>query len=289
MKGGGEKVLLNAIAFDKGNLILGIVSMLVGALLGVALPPLVQEPKNISYWPQYILILVSIILVVGVGAFIILGTHQKEVATKALEAVNQQLEKIELSNSTILHLVDQTVARQATLIARSEIYREMAESFNEAKSSISVVTLLAMDWEKGVRNWTPAMTSTPGRDAYYNAVKRAIIRSDVCYERIWQVPQGKGMEGMAGIMSDPLLKEEYELIEQNRKLYPHLAKFMLAPIITTASFILVDGKELFLNIDLINEKTGEMESPYMLFIKDASGEAFEPMKGVIARFKAIEL
>jgi len=281
------KSFRSAIAFDKGNLVLAVITLLVGAILGNLLPALYQDPVNPSYWPLWLIAASCVILVAGVGGFIVIVAHQKAESNIATSAVADQVKKMEKTNESIFDLVDQTVSRQAALIPRDEIYKEMAQAFNEATSSISVITLLAVDWEIGKRNWEPALTDTPYRMEYYEAVKKAIIRDGVCYERVWQVPSEKGEVAMEVLFTDPIHKEEYELIKECQKKSPHLAKFMIATTITTVSFILIDGKKLFVNIDLYNEETRQLESPYMLFIKDVTGGVFDPLKGVIARFKPL--
>ena len=277
----------SSIAFDRGNLVLGVISLLVGAILGHLLPPLVKDPINPSHWPLWLLVVASVILVFGIGAFIIVAARHKTDSNAAIGEIASQVEQMKDANASIVSLVEQTVSRQADLIPRSKIYKEMAEAFNEASSEISVITLLSVDGS-GKRNFSPAITGTPHREEFYDAIKRAIARDDIAYERVWQVRKNMAENALEILFTDPLHKEEYDLIQQCRKANPHLAKFMLAPTLTTASFILIDGKKLFFNFDILNQETRELESPYMLFIKDSSGKVFEPLKGLIARFKPLK-
>lgn len=284
-----RRVFQNTIAFERGNLVLAVVTLLVGGYLGHLLPPLVKDPLNPTHWPLWLLVAACVLLVIGIGGFIAVAGRHKAESAAAVDAITDQVEEMEKSNAAIFSLVERTIARQADLIPRDIIYREMAQAFNEADSHISVVTLLAVDWESGERTFAPALTETPFRSEFYDAIKKAIEREDVVYERIWQVPREKAGEALEALFTDTVHKEEFDLIEGYRKTNPHLAKFMLAPILTTASFILIDGKKLFFNFDIYDEETGKLESPYMLFVKDASGSAFEPLKGLIARFKPLTL
>lgn len=266
----------SSIAFERGNLILAIISLLIGGYLGQLIPPLVKDPLDPSYWPLWLLVASCILLIIGIGSFIIMASRFKHDSKGTISKTLQ-----------LFDLVEETVSRQAALIPRKVIYKEMAKAFNEAESSISVVTVLAVNWEDEKRNWEPAISGTPYRDEFYNAIKNAIAREDIMYERIWQVPSDKGNIALQLLFTDPVHKEEYDLIQECRKTNPHLSKFMIASTITTASFILVDDKKLFFNIDIYNDDSKKMESPYMLFIKDAKGEVFKPLKGVIARFKSL--
>jgi hypothetical protein len=271
-----NKSFESSIAFDRGNLILAIISLLIGGYLGQLIPPLIKDPTDPTYWPLWLLVATSVLLVTGIGSFIIMASRFK------LESKSTITKTFEL-----FELVEETVSRQAALIPRNIIYKEMATAFNEAKSSISVVTLLTVDWEKKERNWQPALTTTPFRDEFYNAIKLAIEREDIVYERIWQVPSNRASDALDLLFTDSVHKEEFELIKKCSEANPHLAKFMIASTITTASFILIDDKKLFFNIDIYNEESRKMESPYMLFIKDAKGDVFKPLRGVIARFKPL--
>lgn len=277
----------SSIAIERGNAVLAVVSLLVGGYLGQLIPPLVDKPGDPQYWPLWLLVCACVLLVAGVGAFVVLVRGMTNEASASSQKVTAQATRMERSNSAIISLVEQSVARQAALIPRDYVYKEMARAFDHAQQSISVVTLLAVDWETGERNWLPAKEDTPFRGEFYNAVKRAIANDRVAYERIWQVPAEKRELAFAALFSDPVHREEFELIEAQRNDSPHLAKFMIASTITTASFILIDGKQLFFNIDLYNDETRQLESPYMLFIKDATGDAFKPLNGVIARFKPL--
>ena len=282
------KTIDSSIAFDRGNLILGIISLLAGALLGHLLPSILKvDGTPQDYAPLWLISAACVLLVFGVGAFVIMSGKYRRDSQSAVEELNKQVRRMRSSNKSIYSLVERTVSRQAALIPRDRIYAEMAQAFDDAESTISVVTLMAADWEKGERTWEPALDGNIQRDEFYHAIKKAIEREDVCYERIWQVPPEHAEKALDVLFTDPMQKEEFDLIQQYKKTNPHLAKFMISSILTTASFILIDGQKLFFNIDVINEETKTMESPYMLFIKDADGEVFDPLKAVVARFKPL--
>lgn len=279
----------SSIAFERGNLVLAIISMLIGGYLSLIFPPLVNDPLNPNYWSLWLLIAACILLMIGIGGFLIVANRHKADSSTAIYTISKQAIEMKQSSKEIFTLIEQTVTRQAALIPRGEVYLEMSQAIDDATSEISVVTLLAVDWTSGRRNFAPALTDTPGRTRFYESIKRAIAREDILYERIWQIPAEKKIEEVKeALFSDPLHKEEYKLVEEHKQKNPHLAKFMLSPTLTTASFILIDKKKLFFNFDIYNEETNELESPYMLFIKEASGEVFSPLKALIARFKPIE-
>lgn len=283
----GKREFENTIAFERGNLVLAVVTLLVGGYLGALLPPLIKDPANPNYWPLWLLVATCVLLVIGIGGFIVVvGRHKAESSATVL-ALTGQVTEMEKSSKYIFSLVEKVIARQADLIPRDVVYREMAQALDAASSHVSVVTLLAVDWESGKRNFGPALTDTPYRSEFYEAIKRTISREGIVYERIWQVPRDKAALALDALFTDPLHKEEFDLIASLRRTNPHLAKFMLAPILTTASFVLIDGKKLFFNFDIMDEETGRLESPYMLFVKDASGVVFEPLNALVARFQPI--
>lgn len=284
----GKRIFDNTIAFERGNLVLAVVTLLVGGYLGHLLPPLVDDPLNPASRPLWLLTAACLLLVIGIFGFIaVVGRHKAE-SSVAVEEITRQVSEMEKSNSTIFSLVERTVARQADLIPRDVIYQEMAQAFNDAESQISVVTVLSLDPATGERNFGPALRDTAHRKEFYDAIKRAIEREDVVYERIWQVKREEADQALAKLFTDPLNKDEFDTIESYRRTNPHLAKFMMAPLLTTASFILIDGKKLFFNFDILDEETGQLESPFMLFVKDASGNVFEPLRALIARFEPIK-
>lgn len=275
-----------SFAVDIGNIVVGIIGLLAGVVLGELLPPLKDDPLNPSFLPNYLIALSVIVLVAGVGAFLALMYNQKRENQTQLSDLTKQTNALGDSSREIHALVERTVARQATLLPRSEVYKDLAEAISEAKVSVRVITYLAVDWDTGVRNWGPNAPETPFREDFYAAVNKAIANDAVEYERVWQIPPDRTCaEAMEQICSDEFQKEEVSLINKYAEIRADKALFKVATQLTTASFILIDGTKLFFNIDLYNHETKKWDSPYMLFIKDATGEAFEPLKGVIARLK----
>jgi hypothetical protein len=269
------------IAFERGQVFLAVSSAVAGGIIGWLVPLLFNDKTKIELWA----VLAASLLVVTVSAAS-LGFHNLlhrtsvdsiGIVMSAIETFRSETElKIEYmlaANKKIQLLVEESIGRQAALIPRDLVYREMAISIRNARKEVAIITYLMVDWETGNRTFMPASSDTPFRGEFYEAVYEVIKNPKVGYIRVWEVPHNRRDEAMTVIESDENHRRECALIKE----------LIVADQLTTASFVLIDDKSLFLNIDFFDPSTNVWYSPYMLFIKDASGEAFNELKSIIIR------
>lgn len=243
-----------------------IISILLGAILGGGITELFSEWANFDLW-LFVLVTVSCLV-----TFAIIAYH----VPNAVKATRQHAEKTQT-------MMEELLRQRAQIVPRESIYFVMAKVIREAKETVSVITYFMYDWESKRRTFLPASQEIPGLEDFYKAIYDCIERGTVKYLRVWQVPSGKHHQAYEVLLQNPNHKKEIELIEAASRQHPEKARFIIADQHTTASYILVDGKNLFFNVDFYDEKEGVWYSPYMIFIKDASENAFADLDSVIAR------
>lgn len=270
------------LAFERGQLVVSVISLVLGGVIGWAIPELIQNPTQLPFW---MLLLSSLLLFISVTFSMGLFSRFRRENKDALGAISKNIGGLEAVSNEVLQLVETSIGQQATLIPRANAYKAMAKSIDEAQKEVSVVTYLMADWEKKKRNFVPAEEGTPYRNEYYEAVSRAIQSPDIQYKRIWQVPDPHINEARELIDRDEKTKNECIEIEEVQSERPDKARLVIAGQITFASFVLIDNSRLFFNVDVFHPVKKRWYSPYMLFIKDAKGEAFEALQSVIARLE----
>jgi hypothetical protein len=278
-------------AADRGTLIGASASALVGAVLGWAVPALFQDPTKIPLW---IIVALSTLVMVTIAIglrFLAIARRTADSSHNTIQTsfsafnneVDRKLEVMLASNKNVQRLVEESIGRQAALIPRDLVYKEMATSIRNAQREVAVITYLMVDWETGKRTFAPASVDTPNRGEYYDAVFEVIKNPKVSYIRVWEVPHQRIDEAMQVIESDENQKKECALIREVSAKRPDQANFVITELLTTASFILIDREDLFLNIDFYDPQKNIWHSPYMLYVKDVSGEAFSELQAVIVR------
>jgi hypothetical protein len=278
-------------AIDRNTVIGASASALIGAVLGWAVSALFQDPTKIELWIVIALsILVSIAIAIGFR-FLSVATKTVESSHQTIETsfsafnneIDKKLDTMLNSNKNVQKLVEDCIGRQAALIPRDLVYKEMATSIRNAQREVVVITYLMVDWETGKRTFAPAAVDTPHRGEFYDAVFEVIKNPKVSYIRVWEVPHQRIDEALQVIESDENQKKECALIREVSAKRPDQANFIITHQLTTASFILIDREELFFNIDFYDPQKNIWHSPYMLYVKDVSGEAFSELQAVIVR------
>jgi len=279
------------VAADRGTLISASATALVGAVLGWAVSALFQDPTKLGLWIVTALsTLVLVTIAIGLRFLAIArasadSSHQTiETSFSAFNSeIDKKLQEMLSSSKNVQRLVEESIGRQAALIPRDLVYKEMATSIRNAQREVAVITYLMVDWETRTRTFAPASVDTPNRGEFYDAVFEAIRNPKVSYIRVWGVPHNRIGEAMQVIESDENQKKECALIREVEKNRPDQARLIIADQVTTASFILIDREDLFLNIDFYDPQKNIWHSPYMLYVKDVSGDAFSELQAVIVR------
>lgn len=280
-----------AVAFERGQIVLAAATAIAGGIIGWLVPVLFSNPEKIELW----LIVAAAILVITAAAAGVsyhhllrrtsedtLNTTKELISTFASEA-QLKIGSMAAGNTEVKRLVEESIGRQASLIPRDLVYREMAISIRNAREQVAIISYLMVDWETGKRTFLPASVDTPFRGEFYDAVYEAIRNPKVEYIRVWEVPHNRVDEAMKVVESDESQRKECALIREVGRNRPDLARLVVADQLTTASFVLIDQRSLFLNIDFFDPQNNVWYSPYMLFVKDASGEAFNDLRSIIVR------
>lgn len=270
------------LAFERGQLVVSVISLILGGVIGWAIPELIGDPRQLPFW---MLLISSILLFISISFSMGLFSKFRRENSDALGVISKNIGGLEAVSNEVLQLVETSIGQQATLIPRANAYKAMAKSIDDAQKEVAVVTYLMANWEEMKRNFVPAEEGTPFRNEYYEAVGRAIESSDVQYKRIWQVPDAHISAARELIDRDIKTKNECLQIEEIQSERPDKARLVIAGQITFASFVLIDNSSLFFNVDVFHPIKKRWYSPYMLFIKDAKGEAFEALQSVIARLE----
>jgi hypothetical protein len=279
------------VAFERGQVVLAASTLAAGGIVGWVVPLIFSNPANIQLW----VVSAAGVLVAAVSAAG-LSFHNmlKATSESTLNSVTQtladfkanterELNQMLEANREIQKLAEQSIGRQAELIPRDEIYKVMANSIRNAQDEVAIVTYMMANWDTKKRTFLPAAVDTPYRGEFYDAVYAAIKDPKIEYIRIWEVPRDRILEARKVIEADEYHKKECALIDEVSRQHPHRARLIFAEQLTTMSFILIDRRSLFLNVDFYDPTKDVWYSPYMLFVKDASGDSFEDLQGVIIR------
>lgn len=277
---------------DGRSVVSNLTSLVVGALLGWVIPLVFNDPTKLETW---LVLGACIVLACSVAAAISLQLSHQRFVEETIQATSVQIELLKTdtgnranqlitSAQNIQHLTEEALKRQAELIPREDIYRIMAESIRSATSEVVVITYLMVDWDTGNRNFEPDALGTAHQDEFYDAIYKAIENPKIQYVRVWQVPHEHMSKAKELILSNTRQKRECELIDSISKTRPDRAMMVLTDQLTTASFILIDKRCLFFNIDFYDPMQKMWHSPYMLFVKDAASESFKDLQSLIVRF-----
>lgn len=268
------------LSIERSQIVGSGVSLVLGGIIGWVIPELFKDPKSLALWTVLALALVAALTAATAVVFL---QWQRQVSAASLSAVRSSIDEMSANHSRIQAMIENSIGRQAELIPRERVYKDMACCIRDAKSEVAVVTYLMADWQTGTRTFLPAGIDVPHRGEFYDAVYEAIQNPKIEYVRVWQVPHDRRDQALDVINSDAFNKKECELIAEIQPARPDQARLVIASSLTTASFILIDRHHLFLNIDFFDPEKNAWHSPYMLFVKDATGETFADLQSVIVR------
>jgi hypothetical protein len=275
--GGSRRIVLS---LERSEVFVGIVSLILGAIVGWAVQELFKDPESLPLWT---VLAVAIVAAVMATTGMVFLRWQRQVSAASLAAVRSSIDDMSADHSRIQAMIENSIGRQAELIPRERVYKDMACCIRDAKREVAVVTYLMADWQTGTRTFLPAGVDIPHRGEFYDAVYEAIQNPRTEYVRVWQVPHDRRDQALEVINSDAYNKKECELIGEIQPTRPDQARLVIASSLTTASFILIDRHHLFLNIDFFDPEKNAWHSPYMLFVKDATGDTFADLQSVIVR------
>jgi hypothetical protein len=247
------------------NIVVGVVSAVLGGILGWGLEKLIGAASSLQLWLFVFVSFACLGTCLVVTSYVAKYTNMEELTTKTAA------------------MLDDALQHRAEIIPRESIYPVMADCIRHAKSQVAVVTYYMYDWEQNKRTFLPPEQLVTGQDDFYNAIYECIANQSVEYIRIWQVPADKTHDALKIIETDPLHKKEIALIRKVSLQKPDQARLVIAGEHTTASFILVDKRHLFFNIDFYDKERRVWLSPYMVFIKDATGSAFAGLNSIVVR------
>lgn len=258
---------------NRANISLVVVSVIFGALLSWGIQLLVPDILAWEFWlflfTAVCCLIVCVVILIYIPA---LARH----STQKYEDVCQLTNEMQDTFENVLQ-------HQAVIIPRESVYSEMAKTIRKAESQVAILTYYMYDWETGKRTFLPPEQEINDKDDFYEAIYETILKPEVEYIRIWQVPEERKTQVIGVMQSDPLHKREIELIQQVCLTHPEYARLIITGQYTTASFVLIDKRHLFFNVDFYDKNRNVWLSPYMIFIKDATGLAFSGLNSIIVR------
>lgn len=246
---------------------------MLGGILGWGIQELVASASDLHVW---------LFVLVALGCLATCLVILSYVPALVGFSADKYTEMVRLAKET-KDLLDDALKYRAEVIPRESVYPEMASCIRRAKQQVAVITYYMYDWKKGQRIFLPPEQVVTGKEDFYQALYDCIENPDVEYIRIWQVPTERKSEALKVIEADPLHKREIELIRRVSLQKPDQARLVIAGEHTTASFILVDKKHLFFNVDFYDKERNVWLSPCMIVIKDATESAFVELNSIIVR------
>lgn len=259
----------DVLVIQKHDVRVALVTAVTAAVAGAAVSELVHAVGNWRYWLFVATSVIALVVAFSTFAFV---RHITSLTRDAYEAMTD-----------VTADVAAAVAHQAHLIPRDAIYPEMAESIRNAQFQVAVITYFMYDWTRRNRTFLKPGHEPPGRDEFYGAIYECIEKRGVEYVRVWQVPPDHIDDAPSVICEEDFHRKERDLIAKIGEEHPELARWIVAEQHTTASFVLVDKRTLFMNIDFYDPHAAIWRSPYMLLIKDAAAEAFADLQSIVMR------
>lgn len=263
---------------ESENIWITLAWVFLGSLLGWGINELFLNFSDLTLW-----VFVSTVIITLVVCIVVFRSTR--LIKRYAENINN---KVTSESETVRKLIDSSLKHQAQIIHRDLIYPEMARTIRQAKDQVAIMTYFMYDWEEKRRTFLPLNQAVPGLEDFYDAIYECIRRPDVEYLRVWQVPSGREAEAFEVLCENPLHLKEIELIEEISRNRPDQARFIITSQLTTASIILVDSKHLFINVDYYSAEERVWYSPYMIFIKDATENAFVDFNSIIVRLTSIK-
>jgi len=260
--------------FRRSEIVIAAISIVIGGLVGWGIEELVGDVANSLVWLFVLATLVCLLTCLVVLLYLPASVRLGEGRFKEMAQLTEETKE----------LLDDALRHQVEIISRESIYPVMAECLRHAKHQVAVFTYYMYDWDHDQRIFLPPEQVVTGKEDFYEAIYECIEKPEVQYIRIWQVPANHVDNAIDVIeQGDPFHKKEIDLIREKQVQKPDEAMLVVASQHTTASFILVDKRHLFFNIDFYDEDRGIWLSPYMIFVKNAGESAFAVLNSIIVR------
>lgn len=246
-------------------------SVITGAILGWALSAL-----GATHFSQETLILILVALVSVPTAIVVIY-----LSYASFRATRSGYVDTVRFFSAVEGRIDGLIAQRATLLNRDEAYEAMTRAVDGAKSQVVLLATLFFDWEGHKRTYTTAVTHSQARERLFRALFDAIEREDLEYLRIFQLPPERHSQLTDVLKHDDLYRKEVDLILKIQPDHPERARLVLTEEATNASLVIIDRRQLFINIDIFDPIQRTFKSPYVIFVQDAGEDAFIELTNLI--------
>ncbi len=183
------------------------------------------------------------------------------------------------------------LGQDANLVPYDAAYRQLTEWANSAQEDIRILTYYPRPPKTSeIYDFhSPRMRSSE-RAKWFEAANRAIERTETTklrFIRVIQVSNGK-METdptpqeiktvIASISSDASNRDQLDQLLRLNVSAADRACLKFSRVYMTNSFVLIDGKHLFMDIDIWDPNDSEFKTPFVLMASDTTGKRFEELR-----------
>ena len=224
-------------------------------VLGVFIGPLLEMQIGPLLNSTTVIVLVTICF----GAIVVIwnSVHHQ---VSALERYTQVLAK--------------SVGYSVQMLPYAQAFIELKDKVRNAQTEILVFSKYVFDWENGKPIYDPVRLESPQRHAAYAEIQAKLkqMRSKGGFRlaRIVQVPEGHHLQEVFPF--DTAYKQHCEFLYEISRVEPEFASLRVTDVVFENTFAIVDRSFLYMEFDIRNPETGDVQSPFALIIDNPDSQ-----------------
>lgn len=199
---------------------------------------------------------------------------------------NTQLIADELQNLSFIF------GQKARFVPYAEAYSKLTEWSENATEEVLILTY--NNAERWSANPKSERMASSERKKWFNKAYEIIKDKDIVFQRIVQIDLAYDAnskdctieeitEGLSNFRQDELNRKMALKLYEAEKINPDKI-FMVSRVYFQNTFVLIDQRYLFMNLDFRSVQTTQLESPYVLLVEDEAVQIFKELRN---RFGAI--
>ena len=182
----------------------------------------------------------------------------------------------------VSNAIMESINEKANIVHYKDSYKRLERCIWDAQSEVILVANFTYDWESDSRNFDSERLFSNERQHMFNEIYSCIQRKDVVFKRIYQRPNEYRNVFFEKLKDDTHYQKELDILLKTREESPHIAKLTVADLVTDMSFVIIDKKFFFLNVDIRDPSKNTYLSPFVLFVENPNPEFGERIDQIVA-------